>query len=73
MLGSASCMILEVARGRFDVYIEEDIYLWDVAGSLAILEKAGGKYILNQGSSLWKYNVIATNSEINFQDIKISS
>ena len=72
MLGSAACMILEVARGRFDVYMEEDIYLWDVAGALAILENAGGKYLLIKGSVIWKYNVIATNSEINFEDINMS-
>ena len=65
MLGSAACMIIEVAKGTFDVYIEEDIYLWDVSGALAILKSAGGKYNLIQGSSIWKYNVTATNSEIN--------
>ena len=65
MLGSATCMILEVARGIFDVYVEEDIYLWDVSGALAILQSAGGKYYLKQGSSIWKFNVIASNAKLN--------
>jgi len=68
MLGSATCMILEVARGIFDVYVEEDIYLWDVSGALAILKAAGGKYFLKQGSDMWKFNVIASNAKLNIPE-----
>ena len=42
MLGSAALMGVYVAMGRFDAYVEEGIYIWDVAASLAILEAAGG-------------------------------
>ena len=48
-------MIIEVAKGTFDVCIEEDIYLWDILGALAILKSA--EYNLVKGSSIWKYNV----------------
>ena len=40
MLGSAALMLAQVAAGRFDVYEEEDIYIWDVAAGLAILQAA---------------------------------
>ena len=61
MLGSAALMLVYVACGYFDVYHEEDIYIWDVAAGLAIILEAGGKYSIQSGSSDFKYNVKATN------------
>ena len=62
MLGSAALMLAYVACGYFDVYHEEDIYIWDVAAGLAIILEACGQYSIQPGSSDFKYNVKATNN-----------
>jgi len=61
MLGSAALMLAYVACGYFDVYHEEDIYIWDVAAGLALVSAAGGTYAIQTGSSIFKYNVKASN------------
>ena len=61
MLGSASLMLAHVAAGRFDVYEEEDIFLWDVAAGLALVQAAGGSFRMCPGSGLHKYHVRASN------------
>lgn len=61
MLGAASISLLQVASGKADAYIEEDIMIWDVASGLAILEGAGGKYKITPGQHLYSYYVEATN------------
>ncbi len=62
MLGCASLMLCNVASGIFDVYNENDIYLWDVAAGLSIINEAGGSFILNEGSSPLTYDVFASNN-----------
>lgn len=42
MTGSAALAITYVAAGRFDVYFEQGIRLWDVAAGLALIQAAGG-------------------------------
>lgn len=42
MLGSAAMMGTFVAAGEIDVYIEEEIMLWDIAASAALVLAAGG-------------------------------
>ncbi|MCC5834109.1 MAG: hypothetical protein JJU20_05190 [Opitutales bacterium] len=42
MIGSAALALAYVACGRFDVYYESAIRLWDVAGGLALIQAAGG-------------------------------
>ena len=42
MLGSAATSLAYVARGTADVYWEEHIKLWDVAGGIALVQAAGG-------------------------------
>lgn len=42
MLGAAAIMGSFVADGRIDAYTEEQIMLWDVAASSAIVTSAGG-------------------------------
>lgn len=42
MIGSAALALAYVASGRFDVYYESAIRLWDVAGGLALIQAAGG-------------------------------
>jgi myo-inositol-1(or 4)-monophosphatase len=61
MLGSAAFMLAQVAAGRFDVYEEEDIYLWDVAAGLALVVAAGGSFRMQPGSGPYKYHVRASN------------
>lgn len=41
MIGSAALAMAYVATGRFDVYCEEGIRLWDIAAGLALVEAAG--------------------------------
>ena len=38
LLGSAALSLAWVAIGRFDAYSEEEIYLWDIAGGLALID-----------------------------------
>ena len=42
MLGSAAMSLAYVARGTADVYWEDHIKLWDVAGGIALVQAAGG-------------------------------
>ncbi|MCD8483878.1 MAG: NAD-dependent epimerase/dehydratase family protein [Verrucomicrobia bacterium] len=42
MIGSAALALAYVAAGRFDVYFEQAIRLWDVAAGLALIQAAGG-------------------------------
>jgi len=42
MLGTAAVMGVLVAAGRADAYMEDQIMLWDVAASAAIVSAAGG-------------------------------
>jgi myo-inositol-1(or 4)-monophosphatase len=42
MIGSAALSLAYVASGKFDIYEEESIRLWDVAAGLAIVTAAGG-------------------------------
>ena len=41
MLGSAALMLAYVACGYFDVYHEDDIFIWDVAAGAIIVKEAG--------------------------------
>lgn len=42
MLGAAAVMGAFVAAGRIDAYMEEQIMLWDIAASSAVVKAAGG-------------------------------
>lgn len=64
MLGSAALMLAQVAAGHFDVYEEEDIYLWDVAAGLALVRAAGGEFSMQPGTGSFKYRVRASNGRI---------
>ncbi len=46
MLGAAAIMGAYVSCGRIDVYEEDGIMLWDVAGAVAIAEAAGCKTLV---------------------------
>lgn len=64
MLGSAALMLAQVAEGHFDVYEEEDIYLWDVAAGLALVTAAGGQFTMTPGSGPFQYHVRASNGRL---------
>ena len=62
MLGSASLMLSYVACGMFDIYIEDNIYIWDVAAGLSLINEAKGRYFITQGNSVLTFDVKASNS-----------
>ena len=64
MLGSAAISLLQVARGAADVYMEQNIMLWDVAAGLAIVEGAGGRGLFAKTHRDWCYEVIAANAHL---------
>lgn len=68
-IGSASLMLSHVANGIFDVYYEKDIYLWDVAAGLSLVEEAGGQIFFRKTLGLFKYEVLASNKTI-FNEVK---
>ena len=42
MIGSAALSLAYVASGRFDIYREKNIKIWDVAAGLALVKASGG-------------------------------
>ena len=58
LLGSAALSLAWVAIGRFDVYSEEGIYLWDIAAGLALVE-VDQIYIEKISRAKYKYYVLA--------------
>jgi myo-inositol-1(or 4)-monophosphatase len=65
MMGSAALDIAYVATGRLDAYIESTISLWDVAAGLLLVERAGGKVLLEPHESApEKYSIVATSGQI---------
>jgi len=44
MIGSAALSVAYVACGRFDIYIENNIKLWDIAAGVAINKAINNKY-----------------------------
>ncbi|MGO9514273.1 MAG: inositol monophosphatase family protein [Steroidobacteraceae bacterium] len=62
MLGSAAASLLHVADGSADVYSESRIMLWDIAAGIAIVQGAGGDYVMKHaGGEEWCYEVFASN------------
>ena len=48
-LGSAALNLAYVASGRFDAFFEKDLYPWDVAAGMLLVEEAGGTISLYNG------------------------
>ena len=67
MLGAASLSILQVAKGSADAYIERDIMIWDVAAALAILQGAGGEFIISPGRFENSHDIFASNCAIELE------
>lgn len=51
MLGSAALMCVFAATGKMDAYFEDDIMLWDIAGSVAIAKANGCGIALERGEN----------------------
>jgi len=49
MLGSAALMGAYVACGWLDAYVEDDVWLWDIAGAVAIAQAAGAAVDVRPG------------------------
>ena len=59
MLGSAALMGAYVACGWLDAYVEEDVWLWDVAGAVAIAQAAGAAVTVRPGrAGRWAREVV---------------
>lgn len=57
MLGSAGIALAWTAGGMADLYLEDDIFIWDVAAGLAIVEAAGGSVRTTPFDDQWKCDV----------------
>ena len=68
MMGSAALDIAYVACGRLDAYIESSISLWDVAAGILLLERAGGKVILEpHQTAAEKFSIVASNGSLELE------
>lgn len=71
--GSAALDICYVAAGRLEGYFEQGLQPWDVAAALVILQEAGGKSSLFDGSSMDVFvpQIIATNSLVHQELVQL--
>ncbi len=68
LIGSAALSLALVAAGSFEAYMEDSIWLWDVAAGLALVKAAGGDISWDLPNADWQTNVVATNGRINLID-----
>ena len=65
-LGSAALSLCYVACGKMDVYQEENIRLWDVAGGCALVKAAGGVVTMKEiNLAEHRFHVTAQNGRLN--------
>ena len=64
MLGAASVSLVKIAEGKIDVYIEKNIMFWDIAAGLAIVEGAGGTYVIKRSKNSLECDIISTNNKL---------
>jgi myo-inositol-1(or 4)-monophosphatase len=64
IMGAAALDLAYVASGRYDVYLEYGVKLWDIAAGLLILECAGGLCELKPTNAPNTYNVF-TSGKVN--------
>jgi myo-inositol-1(or 4)-monophosphatase len=74
-LGCASIDLAYVACGRFDLFFEYDLKLWDIAAGMLIVREAGGRFSDFSGnmSRLSGDETIASNSLIYNETLEIIS
>jgi myo-inositol-1(or 4)-monophosphatase len=61
MIGSAALSLAHVSSGNVDAYMEDDIWLWDVAAGLALVKSAGGTYKISGVKDTFQLDVFAAN------------
>jgi myo-inositol-1(or 4)-monophosphatase len=59
MIGCAGLALAWTAGGLMDLYHEEDIFLWDVAAGIAIVQAAGGEAFFTPPDAGWRTTVYA--------------
>ena len=67
MVGSAALALAFVAAGYVDAYQEDDIHFWDVAGGIAVIVAAGGRFRMQPGTRTWQFEVVADNGRLPLQ------
>ena len=72
-LGCASIDLAYVACGRFDLFFEYDLKLWDIAAGMLIVREAGGRFSDFSGNmaKLTGDETIASNSLIYYETLEI--
>ncbi len=65
-MGSAAADLSSLAEGRIDVYLHSGLKPWDTAAAAFIIQKAGGKVTLPNGSPWSPFNpdILASNSNL---------
>ncbi|MDP7574586.1 MAG: inositol monophosphatase family protein [Phycisphaerales bacterium] len=59
MIGCAGLSLAWTAGGMMDLYLEEDIFLWDVAAGIALVNAAGGHTHFTPPDPQWRTSVAA--------------
>jgi len=72
-LGSASIDLAYVACGRFDLFFEYDLKIWDIAAGMLLVREAGGKFSDFSGNmtGLSGDETIASNALIYYEILEI--
>jgi myo-inositol-1(or 4)-monophosphatase len=66
-MGAAALAMTYVASGRFDLYAEYGVRLWDLAAAGLIIESAGGRFLRKTLKGEHTYQVIADNGHMREQ------
>jgi len=70
--GSAASDLCYVAAGRFDLYIEAYINIWDFAAGALIVQEAGGNITNFSGEDFMKgHHIVASNTLVHNEAIKL--
>lgn len=64
MMGAAALALTYVATGRFDLYIERGVRLWDIAAGGLIVECAGGEFWHELTEIPGVYRMVASNGRL---------
>jgi myo-inositol-1(or 4)-monophosphatase len=72
ILGSASLGLVDVALGRVQVYVHNDIQPWDAAAAYIIIREAGGQITNFKGEpwGLYDRTIIASNKSLSRKILK---
>jgi myo-inositol-1(or 4)-monophosphatase len=70
MMGSAALGMAYIACGRLDAYIESRISLWDIAAGKLLVERAGGKVLLEPiAGHADSWSIVASNGAVPLDEI----